>query len=227
MSRFSGTLRHLHARAAVRLLVALILALGAVVYWQAPALAQQGGLDPAPDPRVAGIEKDFLMGMIPHHRGALMMSQMALEKASRKEVRDLAQENIDSQTREIALMTNYLRDWYGMLPPEGTMMPMDIMQRMDMPMMRGLMPSMEEQMTRMQNLEKLSGPAFDIEYMSLLTDHHAMAIMMTAPVLMRGHHADLYNLGGEIVKSQGEQIQRMREYLDTFYGIQRPLSVGQ
>lgn len=225
MSRFAGAVAHLRASAAARLVLALVVVLSAVAYWQAPVRAQQGGLDPAPDPRVAGIEKDFLMGMIPHHRGALMMSQMALQKASRPEVRKLAQDAIESQTREIALMTNWLRDWYGMTPPEGDMMPMDIMERMDMPMMRGLMPSMEEQMQRMQNLENLSGAAFDIEYMSLLTDHHGMAIMMAAPVLIRGHHAALYDLAAMIVKDQGEQIQQMRQYLNDFYGIARPLSV--
>ena len=225
MSLFNGLFAHLRSRAAVRLLVVLVVALGAVGWWQAPALAQQGRLDPAPDQRVAAIEMDFLMGMIPHHRGALMMSEMALQKASRPEVRELARENIASQTREIGLMTNWLRDWYGMTPPPGTMMPKEIMDRMDMPMMRGLMPGMEEQMERMKYLETLSGPAFDVEYMSQLTDHHGMAIMMSAPVLIRGHHAALYELAGGIAKEQGEQIQEMRDYLDRFYGVARPLTV--
>lgn len=225
MSSLNGLFAHLRARAVVRLVLALIVIFSVFTYVQSPAVAQQGRLDPAPDPRVADIEKDFLMGMIPHHRGALMMSQMALQKASRPEVRELAQENIEAQTREIELMTNWLRDWYGMTPPEGNMMPKDIMDRMDMPMMRGLMPSMEEQMQRMQYLETLSGPAFDVEYMSLLTDHHGMAIMMTAPVLIRGHHAALYDLAGGIAKDQGEQIQEMRQYLQNYYGVARPLNV--
>lgn len=225
MSRLNQLFAHLRASTAVRLVLALIAVLSVFAYVQSPAVAQQGGLDPAPDPRVAEIEKDFLMGMIPHHRGALVMSQMALEKASRPEVRELAQENIEAQTREIELMTNWLRDWYGMTPPEGNMMPKEIMDRMDMPMMRGLMPSMEEQQQRMQYLETLSGPAFDIEYMSLLTDHHGMAIMMASPVLIRGHHAALYDLAAGITKDQGEQIQEMRTYLESFYGVARPLSV--
>jgi len=53
---------------AMLVLLAATFVLGLYLYAQAPAIAQEGSLDPAPDPRVAGIERDFLMGMIPHHR---------------------------------------------------------------------------------------------------------------------------------------------------------------
>lgn len=222
MSRINQLFAHLRSSVAARLVLALIMLLSTFAAIQSPVVAQQGGLDPAPDPRVAGIEKDFLMGMIPHHRSAIMMAEMALQKAARPEVRELAHAIIASQQVEIELMTNYLRDWYGMQPPAGTMMPKDIMDRMDMPMLRGLMPDME---ARMKVLESKSGADFDVEFMSAMTDHHAMAIMMASPVLIAGHHRDLYPLAADIVVAQGEEIKQMRDYLERFYGIVRPTSI--
>lgn len=224
MPRTNGSVKALRHNLPIRLLLAIGIAISAFAYWQVPAIAQQGGLDPAPDPRVAGIEADFLMGMIPHHRGAIMMAELAVKKAARPEVRELAETIIASQQVEIGLMTNYLRDWYGMQPPAGTMMPPDIMARMDMPMLRGLMPDME---ARMQVLEAKSGAEFDVEFMSAMTDHHAMAIMMAAPVLIAAHHRDLYPLASDIVVAQGEEIKQMRDYLERFYGIVRPTSIRQ
>ncbi|PLS79171.1 MAG: DUF305 domain-containing protein [Chloroflexi bacterium] len=208
-------------RITVRFVVVLAIVLGTFVARSIPATAQQGGLDPAPDPRVAGIEQDFLMGMIPHHRGAIMMAEMAVTKASRPEVRELAQKIITDQQPEVQLMTNWLQNWYGMQPPQGTMMPADIMMRMDMPMLRGLMPDME---ARMEALKAKSGPAFDIEFLSAMSDHHAQAVMMSTPVLIAGHHRDLYPFTTHLVASQSEEIGQMRDYLERFYGIVRPLS---
>ena len=44
----------------------------------------------------------FVDMMIPHHKGALDMSRDALQKAQRQELKDLAQETIDKQEKEIA-----------------------------------------------------------------------------------------------------------------------------
>lgn len=186
-----------------------------------PVAANGGSLDPAPNPSVAMLETGFLAGMIPHHRGAIMMTEMAAMKAARPELRQLAGTIIAAQMGEIAVMTHLLRDWYGQEPPVGTMMPRAMMDDMMMPMMRGLMPDMGARMVALQ--AKAGGAAFDIEFMSAMTDHHAMAIMMAAPVLMAAHHAYLYTLAENIVISQGEEIRQMDEWLDTWYQVGRPL----
>jgi uncharacterized protein (DUF305 family) len=167
----------------------------------------------------AQLEVDFLMGMVPHHRGASMMAEMAVMKATRSELRELAGKIIEDQTREIAEMSHVLRDWYGMEPPAGMMMPREMMDMM-MPMLHGLMPNEEARMTA---LRTKSGPDFDIEFMSAMTDHHAMAVMMAAPLLIAGHHAYLYELAERIVVSQGEEIKQMDEWLDAWYRVERAL----
>ena len=193
------------------------LAMGALA---APALADGGKLDPAPDPRVAQLEVDFLTGMIPHHRSAVGMAQMALAKATHPELRSLAQAIIASQGAEIDQMGHYLRDWYGMAPPTATMMTPAMMQQMAMPMEHGTMPDMA---AAMQALAGATGGQFEIMFMSAMAKHHAMAIMMAAPVLTSGWHADLYTLAEDIVISQGQEIRQMDQWLQAWYGVPRPL----
>lgn len=205
-------------RGRIRALAAIAsfpLAAGAAV----PRAALASG-DPPPNAMAGQLEQEFLRGMIPHHRGAVMMARMALEKGTHAELKKLAQDIVDSQMMEIAKMSAFLRDWYGVEPPADQMMPMSMMGMMEMPMMHGMMPDME---TRMKALEAKSGADFEIEFLGAMVDHHAMALMMAAPVLINGHHADLYTLAEDIVISQGKEIKQMDEWLDAWYGVRRPV----
>jgi uncharacterized protein (DUF305 family) len=201
-----------------RVRLSLVAAACLLLTMAAPSVAAQGR-DPAPNPGAARIETEFLTGMVPHHRGAIMMAELAMQRSPHPEVRELAEKIIEDQQREIEEMSRFLLDWYGMEPPAGMEMPMSSMMGM-MPMLHGTMPDMT---ARMHKLESLSGAEFDIEFLSAMTDHHAMAVMMATPVLIGGHHAELYELAETVVISQGEEIKQMDEFLDRFYQVQRPL----
>src|SRR5215207_4062578 len=58
----------------------------------------------------------FAQGMIPHHRQAIEMADLALTDAETPAVKDLAMRIKEAQDPEIARMTGWLRDWGKPLP---------------------------------------------------------------------------------------------------------------
>ena len=73
--------------------------------------ADLAALRNAPD-----FDKEFIRQMIPHHRMAVMMSQMAASKATKPEIRQLAQSIIQTQTAEINQMRQWYQAWYKSNP---------------------------------------------------------------------------------------------------------------
>ena len=58
-------------------------------------------------------DKEFIEEMIPHHQMAVMMAQMLLRSTTRPEMKNLAEDIISAQTREIDEMRGWHRAWYG------------------------------------------------------------------------------------------------------------------
>jgi len=55
------------------------------------------------------IDVDFLKGMIPHHQGAIEMSEELIKKSKDKELKAFAQKIIDTQKVEVKLMQDLLK----------------------------------------------------------------------------------------------------------------------
>ncbi|MBS3903609.1 MAG: DUF305 domain-containing protein [Anaplasmataceae bacterium] len=54
---------------------------------------------------------EFIRQMIPHHEMAIMMAQMLQATTDRKEMKELADQIITSQSREITMMESWYRAW--------------------------------------------------------------------------------------------------------------------
>lgn len=61
----------------------------------------------------SGFDREFILQMIPHHEMAVMMAGMLSVSTERAEMRELADNIITSQSREIQMMRSWLVDWYG------------------------------------------------------------------------------------------------------------------
>ncbi len=60
-------------------------------------------------------DKEFIDAMIPHHQSAIEMANVALENTSNPRIRELANNIVDAQKREIEQMKQWRQQWY----PEG------------------------------------------------------------------------------------------------------------
>ena len=60
---------------------------------------------------VTDFDREFIEQMIPHHEMAITMAQMLQAGTSRKEMKQLADNIISSQSREIGLMRGWLKEW--------------------------------------------------------------------------------------------------------------------
>jgi uncharacterized protein (DUF305 family) len=69
-----------------------------------------------------------------------------------------------------------------------------------------------------QQLDQLSGDAFDQAFLTQMTMHHAMGVMMTQPVAAGGAHQELKTLGTQMIADQSREIAQMRGWLQTWYG---------
>jgi uncharacterized protein (DUF305 family) len=58
-------------------------------------------------------DRAFIDAMIPHHESAVASARDALERAEHPELRELVEDVIETQTREIEQMRAWRAEWYG------------------------------------------------------------------------------------------------------------------
>ncbi|HVL85011.1 MAG TPA: DUF305 domain-containing protein [Pseudonocardia sp.] len=154
----------------------------------------------------------FAQGMIPHHRQAVAMAELAASRTDDPEVLDLAGRVGLAQEPEIELMISWLEEWDAEVP-EGTGMPgMDgggmNHGGMDGGGMGGMMTP--EQMTQ---LEQGSGSAFDRMFLEMMTEHHRGAIEMAQTQLAEGADPEALELAQTIIETQRAEIEEMEQLL--------------
>ncbi|WP_448006762.1 DUF305 domain-containing protein [Agromyces bauzanensis] len=142
----------------------------------------------------------FAQMMIPHHQQAVDMSDLALERSTDPDVRELAQQIRDAQAPEIEQMQGWL-DEAG----AGTSMGHD---PSDMGMGMGGMLSDED----MTALENATGSEFDRLWLEGMIEHHEGAIQMTR-MIRNSDNTEVRALAEAIVESQTAEIERMEDLL--------------
>ncbi len=160
----------------------------------------------------------FVVGMIPHHRQAVTMAEMALTKATDATVKSLATSIKAAQAPEIQSMSGWLTGWGQPVPASGQ----------DMSQMRsstsgssetggssmgGMMSDQE-----MTQLSTTSGAAFDRLWLQLMTKHHQGAVAMARTELTDGANTEAKQLAQSIIDSQSKEITTMTTLLGTLGG---------
>ncbi|MEU9507024.1 DUF305 domain-containing protein [Micromonospora sp. NPDC048170] len=148
----------------------------------------------------------FAQMMIPHHRQAVEMADLAETRAADPEVKKLAAEIKAAQAPEIATMSGWLAAWGRPVPSPGAEMP-----HMDHGGMPGMMSDAD-----MKKLAAASGREFDKQFLTLMIAHHEGAVTMARDELARGVNAEAKAMAGQIVSSQQAEIDTMKKILGRF-----------
>ncbi|MGQ4468209.1 DUF305 domain-containing protein [Streptomyces anthocyanicus] len=146
----------------------------------------------------------FAKGMIPHHRQAVEMADLAPGRARSAEVKKLAADIKKAQDPEIRTLSGWLTSWGEDVPAEGAM----DHSTHDMGGMGGMMTAEE-----MTGLENASGKAFDTAFTELMIKHHEGAVEMARTEQADGAHGPAKKMAGEIIDSQSAEIEQMNALL--------------
>jgi len=140
----------------------------------------------------------FAQGMIPHHRQAVMMSELAEGRTDNTDVLELTGEISAAQEPEIQTMTAFLDAWGAD----------------DMAQMEG-MDGMSGMMTpeQMAGLEDAEGAEFDEMFLQMMIEHHEGAVEMSTTQLDEGENPDARTLAQDIIDAQESEIVRMQDLL--------------
>lgn len=184
-----------------KILVLLVLSMSA-------ALTACGNDD---DPSASGAsfndqDVTFTQQMIPHHKQAVEMAELAPTRAGSAEVKDLAAAIQQAQDPEIKTMTAWLKDWDKPLADDG-------MEGMDHGSDAGGMTGMMSE-GDMKSLEAATGAEFDTMWLTMMVQHHQGAIDMADTEISKGSNTDAKALAKEIKDAQEDEIATMTALLD-------------
>jgi uncharacterized protein (DUF305 family) len=149
--------------------------------------------------------------MIPHHQGALVMAQEAVQKSKRPELIKFAKNIITEQKKEIAQMQQWRKQWY----PKAAATPMMWHTQMnhEMPMTAEHKKSMMMSMS----LGK-ADVLFDRRFLDSMIPHHQGAVTMAKDSLQKTQRSSLQKLSQNIITSQQSEIDRMTQWRKKWYG---------
>lgn len=151
----------------------------------------------------------FAQGMIPHHRQAVAMADLAASRAKSPQVKDLAAKIKQAQDPEITTMSGWLKAWGAQVPGDSRsgMGSMPGMDHSASPM-PGMMSDQD-----MGRLKGLSGDAFDKAFLRMMIGHHQGAIAMAGTERAKGAYGPAKALAKSIATSQTAEITEMNGML--------------
>lgn len=145
----------------------------------------------------------FARDMVPHHRQATAMAALAPTRAASPQVKALAEQIRNAQDPEITTMTGWLTGW-GQPTADAGGHSMGAMPGMGGGSMPGMMSDAD-----MATLMTLTGPAFDREFLTMMTAHHNGAIEMAKAEQAQGQYPPAKELARSIETSQTREVAGM------------------
>ena len=140
---------------------------------------------------------DFAAMMVEHHKGAVEMSKIEMEKGTNAELKAFAKKVIDDQTKEIVFMQDQISK-----APRAASSNSAIFQK-------ALQGSMMEMMHAAPALYNNN----DKDFAAQMIPHHKSAVAMSKAYLQHGDEKSLRTLSENIISSQTKEIKWLTEWL--------------
>jgi len=145
-------------------------------------------------------DKAFIDAMVPHHKGAVEMAQVALENGQRPEIKQLAEDIVAAQEAEIQTLGGIRERKFGSAESTAGM---------------GGMNMRTMGMTDPRKLAKKH--PFDRAFIDAMTPHHESAIAMAQVALDESGDPEIRSLAEDIVSAQEREISRMKQWRERWY----------
>ena len=185
--------------------LAVILALGLIAGGLGGYLLAQPH-NPADDSAEAG----FLRDMSTHHAQAVEMSMIAHADSTNTDIITLAGDIALTQHGQIGYMQAWLRDWH--LSPTGSAPAMAWMPDSAGSLVNGLMPGMATP-DQLAKLRAAAGTPLDIQFLTLMRQHHLGGIHMAQEILNLSKNKDVTWLAQTMVNSQQAELTVINDML--------------
>ena len=207
MGRLAGSL----------LVIVVVAGCGGAAVRQAPPIVQPGApgqsgrvltageAAAAPRLQVTDADVKFMQGMIGHHAQAIEMTALLKTRSQSDAMRRLAERIEVSQSDEIRMMQQWLRDHGQPVPDEhahhahgATLMP-------------GMLTAEE-----MAQLAAATGPAFDRLFLTFMIKHHQGALVMVRELRATagaGQESEINRFASDVDADQRMEIDRMAAML--------------
>jgi uncharacterized protein (DUF305 family)/predicted small secreted protein len=145
-------------------------------------------------------DRAFIDAMVPHHKGAVDMVEVALENADHEEIRSLAEAIVSAQEAEIAELRAIKEQEFGIseVPMEMSAKEMKAMGMTD--------PG-----------ELATKDPFDKAFIDAMIPHHRFAIEMASVALRESHNARIKEIARAIVDAQEKEIAQMQRWREEWY----------
>ncbi len=149
-----------------------------------------------------GIDRAFVTEMVPHHRSAVEMAELAKRHSNRTEVKQLADAIIATQDAEIRQMQRLDRRFAD----AGVTR-------------RSLDLSMHEMGMHMDPAVLKRARPFDRAFLDVMIPHHEGAIRMAQVQLARGKNRTVKRMARAIVHAQTAEIDQMHQWRIQWFGV--------
>jgi uncharacterized protein (DUF305 family) len=148
-------------------------------------------------------EAGFLRDMSTHHAQAVEMSMIAHADSNNSDIITLAGDIALTQHGQIGYMQSWLRQWD--LSPTGSQEAMAWMPDSAGAVVNGLMPGMATP-AQLAKLRTAKGTDLDIQFLTLMRQHHLGGIHMAQEILNLSKNADVTWLAQTMVTSQQAEL---------------------